>query len=453
MAVPEQTQEQSPDQTLPVSRSARWLEMLLVTGLCFGLGAWNRPEDPFYLAASFPWPVIAPLLVGLRYGFFMALVSALLILAGLGAYLRLQGTVGDFPYVWTIGLLAVSLLAGEFRDFWDRQREKLQASNTYYNQRLEEFTRNYYLLKVSHDRLEQQLAGSSNSLREALRRLYGDLAKAEGRDLDRNRAQAMLQVLVRYGQLQVAGLHAVKQGRVEPEPLATVGRYQTVSPSDPLLLHAFEERTMVSIQSEYRQRHETLNTDLLAAIPLIDSEGRLMAFCLVEAMPFFSFESRSLRFLAILAGHMADMISEQAQTPAHETAQWRTLRRHIARVGVDASEHGLPGAVLAIRVPEASSARTLSDQIRRIRRGLDIIAEHHGEYGCLLVVLMPLTDELGAQGYLQRLEDQLRQQLGMSLRDLQAEVRNLQIDHPGQALAWLDEMQALTGVPEAGVPS
>lgn len=441
MAVPEQTDEQTPGETLPVSKAARWLEMLLVTALCFGLGAWNRPEDPFYVSASFPWPVIAPLLVGLRYGFFLALVSALLVIAGLGAYLRLEAPAASFPYVWTVGILAVSLLAGEFRDHWDRQREKLQASNQYHSHRLEEFTRNYYLLKVSHDRLEQQLAGSSSSLREALRRLYGELADTGAKGLDRNRAQAMLQLLVRYGQLQIAALYPVSQGQAGSEPLARVGAYQPVSPQDPLLVHALAERTLVSVQTEYRQRKEALDTDLLAAIPLIDSEGRFVAICLVESMPFFSFEPKSLRFLAILAGHMADLISEQAQTPT-EAPQWRTLRRHMARVGRDASDFRLPGAAIAILARNGGHLRPLAEQVERMRRGLDIVAADQSDATALVVVLMPLTDELGRQGYLQRLEDELRQQLGTSLAELQAETRTLQIENAPQAQAWLDEIRA-----------
>ncbi|AHI33125.1 hypothetical protein AU15_09450 [Marinobacter salarius] len=202
--------------------------------------------------------------------------------------MRFEITSGtrDFPYVWTTGVLGISLLAGEFRDYWGRQQQKLEASNDYRGSRLEEFTRNYYLLKVSHDRLEQQLAGSSSSLREALRRLYAQIGEAGQAGLNQETASLMLQLLGRYGQLQIAGIYAVNNGVPEPEPLATVGRFRKVDLKDPLLLHALAERKLVSVQTEFRQRMGDLDTDLLAAIPLIDSEDRFIGLCVIEPCPF-----------------------------------------------------------------------------------------------------------------------------------------------------------------------
>lgn len=256
----------------------RWFETLVITGFFFILGAWNQPDDPFYINATFPWPVMAPLLVGLRYGFFMALISALLILLGLGAYLRLQpGPDGAFPFTWSIGILAVSLIAGEFRDYWERQRQQLSASNTYRQSRLEEFTRNYYLLKVSHDRLEQQLAGSASSLREALRRLQADIRQSGEGGLTPAVASALLQLLVRYGQLQVAAIYAVQDGQTGAEPLATIGRFRQIAAEDPLLHRALAERTLISIQTDYHQKQTAFNTNCWprfpSSIPMINSSG------------------------------------------------------------------------------------------------------------------------------------------------------------------------------------
>lgn len=432
--------EHTAERARHVSQALRWFETLVITGVCFALGAWNRPEDPFYLSGSFPWPVLGPLLVGLRYGFFLSLVASILIVAGLGIYQRYLAPTGEpYPYIWAVGILAVSLLAGEFRDYWERRRTKLEASNDYREARLEEFTRNYYLLKVSHDRLEQQLAGSSRSLREALRRLYGELGQDTAAGLTRGRASAMLQLLVRYGQIQIAGVFPVRDGQPGTDPLATVGKVKPLPANDPLIQHALTEAKLISIQTEYRQRQPDMDTRFLAVIPFIDANGHINALCAIEAMPFFSFEQQTLRFLAILAGHMADLVVEQEDTAPSDPPELRHLRHQLARVGRDAEDFDLPAALVALHMPATLRAQQVAEHIKRVRRGLDLIREVQDDHWHMVVVLMPLTDELGRAGYIQRLEDGVREQLGVTLSDVGGDLRVLQIAQKQAAENWLQE--------------
>lgn len=58
---------------------ASWIETLLVSALALGLGLWLTPDDPLQLRGDFPWPLLAPLLIGVRYGFVRGLVSACLV--------------------------------------------------------------------------------------------------------------------------------------------------------------------------------------------------------------------------------------------------------------------------------------------------------------------------------------------------------------------------------------
>lgn len=420
------------------SAPLRWLEVLVVTAFVVVLCAWNRPDDPFYLNHSFPWPILAPLLIGLRYGFFMALASCLLILAALGWYLQAPETSG-VPWAWVIGLLGTSLVAGEFRDHWGRRLEKLEAVNRYRAQRMEEFTRNYYLLKVSHDRLEQQVAGSSGSLREALRRLYREVDLAGDTSLNREGAELMLQLLVRYGQLQTAAIYAVSKDRLNGRPLATTGDYQPIHDNDPLIQHALEQRTLVSVQTQFRDHLANLDTDLLLAIPFIDSAGNLVAVCAVQAIPFFSFQMKTLRLLAILSGHMADMVTQLQNTRQHENREWRSLYFQLQRVARDAETFELPAMLLAFDT-EAEYATILEARMRRMRRGLDIIASEPLLGRQLIVLMMPLTDELGAAGYLQRLDDDLRESTGHPLSD--AAIRHSHnIRSATAAETWLNRLR------------
>ncbi|WP_228128420.1 PelD GGDEF domain-containing protein [Marinobacter daepoensis] len=390
----------------------KWLEVVVVTGLFLGSGFWLRPQDPLHVENTFAWPVLAPLLIGLRYGFFPALMSGLLVLLVAGWQYEIA-MVSTYPWGWAAGILACSLLAGEFRDYWERQLERSRAVNDYSLQRLEEFTRNFYLMKVSHDRLEQQLAGSSGSLREALRRLYGELSQTQADGLNGERASLMLRVLARYGQLQTAALLPVSGQQVGPEPLAIIGDFREVPASDPLIHYALQERTLVSVQTEFRKHLKKLDTELLVVIPLISSGGELVALCAVKSLPFFSFQNRTLRLLAILSGHLADMLCQRDDT-VDGSHEWQNLCFQARRAARDAEQFDLPSVLLRLQVEEQDLA-TLQERMTGLLRGLDVIAVDRQAGAPCVVLLMPLTDELGLAGYLHRLELDIRESTGRSL--------------------------------------
>ena len=72
------------------------------------------------------------------------------------------------------------MVAGEFRDIWGRRLHRLEGAYQYRAERLEEFTRSYQLLRLSHDRLEQTVANSGFSLREGIMRLQSALETIDG---------------------------------------------------------------------------------------------------------------------------------------------------------------------------------------------------------------------------------------------------------------------------------
>ncbi len=107
--------------------------------------------------------------MGVRYGFMRGLVSASLLVVAL-LYLHRQGyrptrrsrrplssACCSAPCWW-----ANPATSGIGR------LERLDLANDYRQLRLDEFTRAHHLLRISHDRLEQRVAGNDLSLRSSL---------------------------------------------------------------------------------------------------------------------------------------------------------------------------------------------------------------------------------------------------------------------------------------------
>ena len=60
------------------NRRWSWVETPLLTALVLGVCYWLHPADPLFLQ-GFPWPILAPLLLAVRYGFLQGACSAALL--------------------------------------------------------------------------------------------------------------------------------------------------------------------------------------------------------------------------------------------------------------------------------------------------------------------------------------------------------------------------------------
>jgi hypothetical protein len=78
--------------------------------------------------------------------------------------------LSPFPRLYFLGGFILVLLTGEFSGLWMRRVRRAETLSNYLDERLERLTEQYYLLRLSHDRLEQELLTRPLTLRDALER-------------------------------------------------------------------------------------------------------------------------------------------------------------------------------------------------------------------------------------------------------------------------------------------
>ncbi|MGI3131693.1 PelD GGDEF domain-containing protein [Halopseudomonas pachastrellae] len=386
------------------NRRWSWVETPLLTALVLGVCYWLHPADPLFLQ-GFPWPILAPLLLAVRYGFLQGACSAALLV--LVAYvlhrLDFPGYV-EVPGSFIVGVLVASMVVGEFRDLWGRRLERLQTANEYRQYRLDEFTRAYHVLRSSHERLEQRVAGSDTSLRSTLLLLRRQLQEQPQGDALEQMAPALLGVLAQYGSFNAAALYAVREGELLLQrPLADIGEAVELPEDDLLLTLCLQRGEVVSVRDSFLEtgREEQVSA-LQACIPLLSVEGEVLAVVAVHSMPFFAFNERTFTLLALLGGHMADLLETPRQLLRPDDAEARRFSQQLRRALRDATEHDLPSSLAFLKLPDDSVA--LQKLLIESQRGLDlqlVLQCANGAEGVL--VLMPLTDQDGSRGYSQRL--------------------------------------------------
>lgn len=429
------------------------LETVGASAVTLLVGAWLRPADPFFLKEAFSWPALAPIVMGLRYGFAHGFGCAFLLVLALAICWRQQWVgMTEFPSQLGVGLLVTGMVAGEFADVWMRRVRRTLVVSDFRRLRLEEFARAYHLLKVSHDTLEQRVAGSTQNLREALQTLRRQLldAKDPARPL-LGLEGAIVTLFSSYGFVQSAALFAVgEDGEAAPEPAATQGDVKLITIQDPLIRQAIDRMTMVSVRPDMPPAER--GTQLLAAIPIADARGRLWAVLAVREMLFVAFQADNLKLLAVMGGHVGDILAYGAGWSSGSDESSAGFRQALERAIEDRRRYDLHSTMVSLAFPSSELAASIVQAVMAQRRGLDqalLVQNRSGEPRVIL--LMPFTNELGAHGYLARLERMVRERHGRDLAGVGIEPRVRVIDKRDEATSVVGEICRATDVPEESV--
>lgn len=385
-------------------------EALALPLLALALGLWWAPADPLQTAGPFPWPWLAPLLAALRYGPMAGLAAAGVLLAG---WLGLQlGHWDAFPQMYFLGGLILTMLVGEFSSLWQARARRAETLQQYQELRLEQLVRQHYLLRLSHDKLEQELIGRPMSMRDALAAL---------RDIGREPAAlaqapaTLLRLLAQFCQLEAVALYPVTQGQLQSQPQAQLGSCQPLAPGDAMVRQALQTLQLCHIsQTLNAQQH----SQYLVAAPLLDLAGEPYGLLLVEDMPFFALQEENLQSLNLLLGYYTDGLSMQALAqpllqaypgcPPLFAFELQRLAHIHARTGV-------PSTIVALQFQEHAVAQELPQQVLRLKRELDETWLLQTPRQALLAVLMPLGEASSAEGYIARLESWMHHKTGQTL--------------------------------------
>lgn len=418
-------------------RLGRWafIEVVILT-LALALAAVLMfPDDPFLLSQPFPWLWLGPLLLALRYGTMAAFTSTLLLMAAWQGVNLLGHGTSAFPSSFFLGGLLLTLVAGEFADLWSSRLRRADEARGYFSERLEALTRNHYLLRLSHERLEQQQLLRPLTLQDALQNLRALMAQAPAAEA-LPQAQEVLRLMGQACQLEAASLHGVDaQQRPRPEPLACLGEGGSLQLHDPLVQCALERNALCHVQTEGSGAG---GSRYLVVAPLSDSSGRLAGLLAVERLPFLSLNQETLCFLAVLGGYYADSLrlapaARQLQARLPQCPQ--DFAGELLRLHRIQQDTGLVSCLLAVVVEAQGQQDDIARRLQQQARALDVLWSVRQGERCFVFILMPLQGEAALTGCAHRLERWLKESYGC--RDLAAAGVTLhsgRLDEPPEAL-------------------
>lgn len=384
-------------------------EIALFTFGIISLGAWSNPNDPFMVELPFPWLWLAPTLLGLRYGTLAAFGSIGLIAGSWSLWDLLSQNITPFPAHFFMGGLILSLIAGEFADVWIVRLKRVREANAYLNERLESLTRRHYLLKLSHERLEQDMLTKPMTLRDSIMHIREIMVTGLQDPSALPHANAVMHLLAQTCQLEVAALYPVNQGKVNKKADASIGTPQELDLDDALLTYALEKNELSHLQTESLQNAES---HYLVVAPLIATNQQCLGVLVVERMPFLSLNQETLQFLGVLLGYYADnvkliplamkILRDNPTCPIEFASELLRLER-VQR------ESGLPSSITAFVISDSPHRQDIFAEMVRQRRQMDINWDIRLSDRDIIITMMPLHGDAAVTGYLLRSQKWLKE--------------------------------------------
>ncbi|SPK76743.1 conserved membrane protein of unknown function (plasmid) [Cupriavidus taiwanensis] len=397
-----------------VTGPAAVVELVVAMLAALGLAWLVLPQNPLLLGMGFPWAWLLPAILALRYGTLIGVGSVLMLLGAWYLYHQTGVMPGPFPRLFFLGGLLLVLVAGQFGDIWGTRLARARAVNRYLDERLAALTKNHYLLRISHSRLENDLLARPTTLRDTLSQLRGvalDEAARGGHVLPG--AQPVLQVVAQACQVEAAALYACDGERVDAGPAASIGPAFTLDTTDPLVRHCLDTRQLAHLRADGLQ-HDA-RTRYVAVAPVLAGSDHLIGLLVVERMPFLSLNYENLQMLMVLLGYYADGVEHAGATRSIRAALPACpypFALDYARLSRLQRETGIDSSVVALVFDTDPERDALFEQVVRSRRALDVAWPLVNAHHRAMLTLMPLSDAQAVAAYLVRIEDMLRAQFG-----------------------------------------
>jgi hypothetical protein len=283
------------------------------------------------------------------------------------------------------------------------------------------------MVRLSHDRLEQNLISKPVTLRQAMIDLRLFLVRHDGR-INSETAGELLAILSHYCSLDSAAIYPVINGRLGHEPVASCGTGAPYDPDDVLLCSAMESGN-TSYQSVSEMRPDRQSSYLVAS-PMRSSAGELMGVLLVTEMPFLSLQRETLQMIGVLlsycvehacaAARATEILSVYPNCPPVFAAELIKMHRLNSELGIDST-------LAMLHVHPNPRQNEIALTIEKKQRGLDHVWRLTTPAGSVLITLMPFSGVAGGEGYLTRISDLLNQRFGIDLRQGIVSSRLLQV--------------------------
>lgn len=391
-------------------------EIILFLLLIVGISYYFNPNDPFFLKSSIFYIYfiyLIPLIVfSLYYGFLAGLVYLVLFISSFTLFYKY------FPVEISLLSFLALLICSEFYYYWQEKIKTSEEKSKYIERKLRDLSKEFMILKVSHDQLEKQYILKPVSIREIIIQLRQQMLK--GKNID-SIFYDLCSLIVHIFNIERAGFIRISVYEKKYKTIFLTEENFKIDVDDMLIQKALENKSITFLTQIEK------STKYLAAIPVFIDEDKAYLF-IIEKMDFLSLNLDNLLMISLFIFYIANeesFIMRNGKVISKYIDFSFEFLKETIRMAEIYEKFKINSTLVIIYVKNYSHKESFYYFIQKQIRGLDTRDKIFIKQKDLLIVpiLLPFTPISGAYSFIKRLENEIVENFSRSFLE-----KNLKIN-------------------------
>ncbi len=374
------------------------LETFIIITAFLAISYVFSPHDICLLDVKIPYLLIILTIITLFHGFESGIFAMGIIAFAMWYFYP------NFQYVDFLILLTMTLLFSQFHYYWSIRIREAELTSEYKNIKLNELSKAFYTLKISHDQLEKNYVTKPMSLRDSLisiRTFVGN---------EKDQYAAFLTLLEKSFNVETASI-VLRDDEEKNENFQRVVASEELQEEDDL------DDLLVKDAFEYNRPAYISNKNInkskyIAVIPVVKKEN-ITALLLIKKMPFMAFNRENLISLAILFEYFYNEFVKEKLILEYgnnlEIISDREFKFELYRLNELYELYNVDSTIMVLVFENEILALKIYELVNKILRSLDMVTYLEKENTFYIAVLFPFADAATASGFLERLKKNAKQ--------------------------------------------
>ncbi len=396
-----------------------YLETVTIVTLFLLVGYIFNPQDICLVHTQVSYALILLAIITLFHGFENGLVSIGMLSIAMWFFYP------EFPHTEFLVLLLMTMIFSEFHYYWTKKIKELQVEANYKTTKLNELSKAFYTLKISHDQLEKNYVVKPMSIRSAIEKIIESNRESKDDKIDVKVTKFygnFLALLEKSFNVNSALIIHKNLGHQEEELSlentavtysALCEKYSKEEILSSYLLNRathFKQPVYISDKAGEPSLKSKEDSKFLVAIPFV-SDKHISSVLLIERMPFMAFNKENLISISILLEYLSISISQNnipddsyKISAVNETAfsyEYNRLRYIYDKYAVNST-------IMVLKLESELQTMKVHEKVLQMLRALDVVTVTKYKEFHYVLFLFPLSDSSSALGFLKRLKHNIK---------------------------------------------